>query len=147
MTLEFIDVGSDIEGASTSGPVKPLGVVNIAGVGRIQAACIVDALGNVVSSFAAEKPSTPVAGRLSVGVAASRITATPTTIKRLDMCAPISNSGTIYVGGATVSGGSGTETGFALAAGDKYLIEITDLSAVYFAASAAGQVLTYAYYT
>lgn len=72
---------------------------------------------------------------------------TTTACKRAVIQAQTDNTNLVAVGGAGVDATVATGTGVALAAGDAFEIEITDLSAIYIDAVVSGEGVRYTYFT
>lgn len=87
-------------------------------------------------------------GRKVVTTAGTRVALAASTVcKKVDIGALSTNTGIIVVGGITCVAAAGTRRGFALSAGDKYLIEIDNLSKLYLDSTVNGEGVSFTYYT
>lgn len=85
-------------------------------------------------------PTTIFNGKKTVTTAGTRVTlASTTAVKSVTIKALAANTGTIYVGNATVA----STNGFALAAGDTVSLDVSDLATVNIDSSVNGEGVTY----
>lgn len=68
-----------------------------------------------------------------------------TPCKKVVLCAPSSNTGEVYVGGANVSAANGSEVGIVLLPIGMTTLEINDLSKIYIDATVAGEGVSFTY--
>lgn len=59
------------------------------------------------------------------------------------VCAALTNTGTITVGDSSVDGASATRTGIPLAAGEKWVLPVNDLSEVWVDSTVNGEAVTF----
>lgn len=85
----------------------------------------------------ATQPAAIRNGNAVVGTTASQMTATSTTVRKVYLKAPSTNTGIVYVGAAGVT----TTTGYELQAGQSVELEISNLNLIYVIASAAAQAI------
>lgn len=109
------------------------------------AALALDSAGRLIvspSSGGSATPSTVGDGSKNVTTAGTRVTlASTTACKSVVVMAKLTNTGKIYVGGATVSSTSGIE----LAAGETISLDVSDLASVQIDSSVNGEGVKFTY--
>jgi anti-sigma factor RsiW len=90
-------------------------------------------------------PTTIISGRKTIATAGVRETlvASSTPAKQIVITALNSNTGEIWVGDNTVSGGDGSQKGNPLFAGESVVLEIDDAQKVYLDATVNGEGVTF----
>lgn len=107
----------------------------------VQAVLLVDTDGNPTTSGGSSIPTAIVDNSENVVTAGTRVQLTTATCKKIIITAKAANTGTIWVGGATVAAGRGIP----LVALQNVTLDISNANAVYIDATVNGEGITYAY--
>lgn len=75
----------------------------------------------------------------TVGTTKAQLSSSPSLVRGLTIKAASGNANTIYVGGPTVTQGTGNEDGYPLAAGDSLFLAVQNADQIWLVGGAASQ--------